>query len=57
MQMTEMFLKELDREVERSKRALEQVPEGQRDWKPHAKSMAFGPLVDMVATMRVVEWR
>jgi uncharacterized damage-inducible protein DinB len=49
MKMTEMFLKELDSEVARSKRALEQVPEGKYDWKPHPKSMEFGPLVAMVA--------
>ena len=28
-------LEELDREVERSRKALEQVPEGKYDWKPH----------------------
>ena len=39
MKMTELFLAELDREVERSRRALEQVPEGKYDWKPHEKSM------------------
>ena len=51
MKLTEFFLSELDREVERSKRALEQVPEGKYDWKPHEKSMVFGYLADMVATM------
>jgi uncharacterized damage-inducible protein DinB len=51
MKMTEMFLQQLDAEVERSKRALEQVPESRFDWKPHPKSMAFGYLVAMVATM------
>jgi uncharacterized damage-inducible protein DinB len=51
MKMTQMFLQQLDGEVERSKRALEQVPEGQFDWKPHPKSMPFGYLVAMVATM------
>lgn len=51
MKLTEVFLAEIDREAERSKRALEQVPEGKRDWKPHEKSMAFGYLSDMVATM------
>lgn len=51
MKMNELFLSALDREVERSRRALEQVPEGKRDWKPHDKSMAFGYLCDMVATM------
>jgi uncharacterized damage-inducible protein DinB len=51
MKLTELFLAEIDREAERSKRALEQVPEGKREWKPHEKSMAFGYLCDMVATM------
>ena len=51
MKLTELFLSELDREVERSRRALEQVPEGKYDWKPHDKSMIFGYLADMVATM------
>src|SRR6201989_3311057 len=51
MKLTELFLTELDREVERSRKALEQVPEGKYDWKPHDKSMIFGYLADMVATM------
>jgi uncharacterized damage-inducible protein DinB len=51
MKLTEFFLAELDREVERSRRALEQVPEGKYDWKPHEKSMIFGYLADMVATI------
>src|SRR6476660_7249428 len=42
---------EMDREVERSRRALEQVPEGKFDWKPHEKSMIFGYLANMVATI------
>lgn len=51
MTMTELFLAELEREVPRSRRALEQVPVGKRDWKPHDRSMAFGYLSDLVATM------
>jgi uncharacterized damage-inducible protein DinB len=51
MKMTELFLGELDREAARSRRALELVPAGKEDWKPHEKSMAFGYLVQMVATM------
>ena len=51
MKLTEYFLSELNREVERSKRALEEVPEGKYEWKPHDKSMIFGYLADMVATM------
>jgi len=51
MKLTEFYLTELDREVERSRRALEQVPDGKYDWKPHDRSMIFGYLADMVATM------
>jgi uncharacterized damage-inducible protein DinB len=51
MKMTEQFLGELDREVERSRRALAEVPAGKYDWKPHEKSMQFGYLSDMVATI------
>jgi uncharacterized damage-inducible protein DinB len=51
MKLSEMLLAELDREVERSRRALEQVPDGKYDWKPHEKSMIFGYLAEMVATI------
>lgn len=51
MQLTTMYLSVLDREVERTHRALLDVPEGHDEWKPHAKSMAFGRLVGMIASM------
>jgi uncharacterized damage-inducible protein DinB len=51
MKMTELFLAELEREVRRSRHALEQVPTNSRDWKPHEKSMPLGYLGDMVATI------
>ena len=51
MKLTEFFREELDREVERSRKALEQVPDGQYQWKPHERSMIFGYLADMVATI------
>ena len=51
MKLTEFFREELDREVERSRKALEQVPDGQYQWKPHERSMVFGYLADMVATI------
>src|SRR5882672_921597 len=51
MKLNEFFLAELDSEVDRSRRALEQVPEGKYDWKPHEKSMIFGYLANMVATI------
>ena len=51
MELTEFLLSEFDREADRSRRALEQVPEGKHDWKPHEKSMIFGYLTDMVANI------
>src|SRR6185295_10648974 len=51
MKLTEFLRSELDREVDRSRRALSEVPEGKYDWKPHEKSMIFGYLADMVATI------
>ena len=51
MKLTEFFREELDREVERSRKALKEVPDGQYQWKPHERSMIFGYLADMVATI------
>jgi uncharacterized damage-inducible protein DinB len=51
MRLKEFLLAEIDREVERSRRALEQAPVGHYDWKPHEKSMIFGYLANMVATI------
>jgi len=51
MKLTELFLAELDREAPRTRRALEQVPTGKDDWKPHDKSMALGRLAGLVASM------
>jgi uncharacterized damage-inducible protein DinB len=51
MTMTEWFLAELESEAAKSRRVLEQVPSGKRDWKPHERSMEFGYLSDLVANM------
>ena len=51
MQLKEYLLSEMNREVDRSRRALKEVPAGKYDWKPHEKSMIFGYLADMVATI------
>ncbi len=51
MNIIDLYLSELDREVDRSRRALENLPEGKKDWKPHDKSMQFGYLANMVATI------
>jgi uncharacterized damage-inducible protein DinB len=51
MKLKEFLLAEIEREIDRSRRALEQVPAGKYDWKPHEKSMIFGYLANMVATI------
>lgn len=51
MKLTQLFLDELDREAQRTRRALEAVPLGRDDWKPHAKSMPLGRLAGLVASM------
>jgi uncharacterized damage-inducible protein DinB len=51
MKLKEFLRAEMDREIDRSRRALEQAPEDKYDWKPHERSMAFGYLANMVATI------
>ncbi len=54
MTMTEWFLTELESEAAKSRRVLEQVPDGKRDWKPHDRSMPLGYLSDLVAN--ILSW-
>jgi len=49
--MTDLFSAQLEREVAVSRRVLERVPDGRRDFKPHEKSMPFGYLSTLVASM------
>ena len=51
MMMTEWFLAELESEAAKSRRVLERVPAGKRDWKPHERSMEFGYLSELVANI------
>ena len=51
MKLTEFFLAQLEREAASSRLALQRVPEGHNDWKPHDKSMPLGYLASLVATM------
>lgn len=51
MTLVELFLSELDREAPRTRRALERVPTGHDDWKPHPKSMPLARLAGLVASM------
>ena len=51
MKVKDMLLAQLERESTGTRKALENVPEGKNDWKPHAKSMPLGSLANLVATM------
>ena len=51
MKLTELFAEEIVREGALTRRALERVPEGRDDWKPHEKSMPLGRLAMMIAGM------
>lgn len=51
MELRELFISQLERETASTRKAIERVPEGRNDWKPHEKSMTFGYLAALVATM------
>ena len=49
MPVATLLLPEFDAEMQTTRRLLERVPEGNPDWKPHAKSMALGRLATHVS--------
>jgi uncharacterized damage-inducible protein DinB len=49
MNIIDFYLSQLDGEAKRSRRMLENMPDNQRGFKPHERSMELGPLADMVA--------
>jgi uncharacterized damage-inducible protein DinB len=49
--MADLFVAQLDAEAPRTRRALEHVPDGREDWKPHDRSMPLGRLAMLVAHM------
>jgi hypothetical protein len=51
MNLTQVFLDQLEREAVRTRRALENVPKGKDDWVPHTKSMPLLRLAGLVASM------
>jgi uncharacterized damage-inducible protein DinB len=51
MNLVQLFVAELDREASRTRRAVERVPVGRDDWKPHPKSMPLARLAGLVASM------
>jgi uncharacterized damage-inducible protein DinB len=51
MTFKEFFLAQLEREAAHARKAIERVPEGHNDFKPHERSMEFGYLAALVAGM------
>jgi uncharacterized damage-inducible protein DinB len=54
MKLADLLAAQMEREGPLSTRALERVPEGKADWKPHDKSMPLGYLATLVAS--IPEW-
>ena len=51
MSLIQMFLKEMDREAQTTRKMLERVPDDKYDWKPHEKSMSVRQLATHIAEL------
>jgi uncharacterized damage-inducible protein DinB len=51
MILKDYFLAQLDREAASTRKAIDRFPQGHSDFKPHPRSMEFGYLAAVVATM------
>src|SRR5258707_7280094 len=51
MELKDYLLAQLDREATLTRKAVDRVPEGRNDFKPHERSMELGYLAAMVAGM------
>ncbi|HEY1985011.1 MAG TPA: DinB family protein [Terracidiphilus sp.] len=51
MELKSYLLAQLDREIALTRKAIERVPEGHNDFKPHERSMPLGYLSSLVAGM------
>jgi uncharacterized damage-inducible protein DinB len=51
LSLKDLLLAQVEREAPGTRAALERLPEGKDDWKPHPKSMAMGALAGLVASM------
>lgn len=51
MELKSYLLAQLDREIALTRKALERVPEGHNDFKPHERSMPLGYLAALIAGM------
>src|SRR5215510_5967177 len=51
MPLIDSLLPEFDREMGLTRRALERVPDGQFEWRPHATSVTLGRLAEHLTEM------
>ena len=51
MKLTELFIADLEREREKTRKAVEAVPDDMGGWKPHDKAMPLDRLTALVAMM------
>jgi hypothetical protein len=51
MNVSELLLAQVEREIPTTRTVVERVPDGKADWKPHPKSMPLGYLSALVAGM------
>ena len=51
MQMTQVFLKELEAEASTTRKMLSRIPDSKYDWKPHEKSMTVRALATHIAEL------
>jgi uncharacterized damage-inducible protein DinB len=51
MSIADTLLPEFEQEMATTRRLLERVPDGQGEWRPHAKSFPLGHLTQLVAWM------
>jgi uncharacterized damage-inducible protein DinB len=51
MKIADLLLAQMEREARGSRESLERFPAGRTEWRPHPKSMPFGTLATLVATM------
>jgi uncharacterized damage-inducible protein DinB len=51
MELKQFFLEQLEIEAANCRKTLERVPDGHNPFKPHPRSMEFGYLASLVATM------
>lgn len=51
MDLKQLLLEQVEQEAALTRKAIDRVPEGRNDFKPHEKSMTLGYLASLVASM------